>query len=66
MWEVSSQGSNLVRTAIAATQFLRSTGLATGGYFHGHLYEFLLYDGTLDAETTFAIEDWLATRYGLS
>jgi hypothetical protein len=66
VWEVSSQGSNLVSTAIAATQFLRATGLATGGYFHGHLYEFLLYDGTLDDETTFAIEDGLATRYGFA
>jgi hypothetical protein len=64
-WETSSQASNLVSTAIAATQFLRSTGLATGGYFHGHLYEFLLYEGTLDDATTFAIEDWLAARYGL-
>lgn len=66
VWEVSSQGSNLVSTAIAATQFLRATGLATGGSFHGHLYEFLLYEGTLDDETTFAIEDWLAARYGLA
>jgi hypothetical protein len=66
VWEVSSQASNLVSTAIAATQFLRSTGLTTSGYFHGHLYEFLLYDGTLDDETTFAIEDWLAERYGLA
>jgi hypothetical protein len=63
---VSSQGSNLVSTAIAATQFLRATGLATGGYFHGRLYKFLLYDGTLDNETTFAIEDWLVARYGLA
>jgi hypothetical protein len=66
VWEASSQASNLVSTAITATQFLRATGLATGGYFHGHLYEFLLYDGTLDDETTFAIEDWLAARYGLA
>jgi hypothetical protein len=66
LWELASQTSNLVSTAITATQFLRSTGLATGGYFHGHLYELLLYDGTLDDETTFAIEDWLAARYGLA
>jgi hypothetical protein len=31
-----------------------------------HLYEFLLYEGTLDDDTTFAIEDWLAARYGLA
>jgi hypothetical protein len=66
LWESSLQSTNLVSTAITATQFLRSTGLATGGYFHGRLYEFLLYDGTLDNETTFAIEDWLAARYGLA
>jgi hypothetical protein len=40
-------------------------GAGHGGYFHGHLYELLLYEGTLDDETTFAIEDWLAARYGL-
>jgi hypothetical protein len=37
-----------------------------GAGHRAHLYEFLLYDGTLDDETTFAIEDWLAERYGLS
>jgi hypothetical protein len=66
VWETSSQASNLVSTAVAATQFLRATGLATGGYFHGRLYELLLYAGTLDDATTFAIEDWLAARYGLA
>jgi len=66
LWEATSQSSNLSSTAIATTQFLRSTGLSTNGYFHGHLYEFLLYDGTLDDETTFAVEDWLAERYGLT
>lgn len=66
LWEATSQSSNLSSTAIAATQFLRSTGSSTNGYFHGHLYEFLIYDGTLDDETTFAIEDWLAVRYGLA
>ena len=60
----TSQSASLTSTAIASTQFLRSTGLAAG-HFHGHLYEFLLYDGTLDTPTTFAIEDWLMARYGL-
>ncbi|MGY6696037.1 MAG: hypothetical protein ACXIUW_08430 [Roseinatronobacter sp.] len=60
----TSQSSGLTSTAIASTEFLRSTGLGEG-YFSGHLYEFLLYDGTLDTPTTFAIEDWLMARYGL-
>ncbi len=65
LWETTSQSNNLSSTAIATTQFLRPTGLSTNGYFHGHLCEFLLDDGTVDDETTFTIEDWLATRYGL-
>lgn len=65
LWEMTSQSSNLVSTAIASTQFLRSTGLSSGGYFHGRLYEFLLYQGTLNNTTTFAIEDWLAARYAV-
>jgi hypothetical protein len=66
LWEDATQGSNLTSTAITTTQFLRNTGLASGGYFHGRLYEFLLYDGTLDNATTFAIEDFLAARYGIA
>jgi hypothetical protein len=58
--------SNLVTTAITATQFLRNTGISPAGYFEGRLYEFLLYDGTLDDATTFAIENWLALRYGIA
>lgn len=60
-----AQLSNLPSGELASTQFLRSSGFASGGYFHGHLYEFLLYEGTLDDATTFAIEDWLMARYGL-
>ena len=56
---------NLPSPTIASTEFLRSSGLSGGGYFDGHLYEFLLYEGTLDDATTFAIEDWLMARYGL-
>jgi hypothetical protein len=52
-------------TAVSATQFLRSSAISTGGFFDGHLYEFLLYNGVLDNATTFAIEDWLMARYGL-
>lgn len=66
LWETTSQSSNLVSTAIASTQFLRSTGLTSGGFFHGRLYEFLLYQGTLDNSTTFAIEDWLSARYAIA
>ena len=66
LWETFSQSNNLVSTAIATTQFMRSTGLSSGGYFHGRLYEFLLYEGTLDNATTFAIEDWLLARYAIA
>jgi hypothetical protein len=66
LWEEVSQASNLSSTAISTTQFLRNTGLTSGGYFHGHLYEFLLYAGTLDNATTFAIEDFLSARYGIA
>lgn len=66
LWETTSQSSNLVSTAIASTQFLRSTGLSSGGFFHGRLYEFLLYQGTLDNSTTFAVEDWLSARYAIT
>ncbi|MCM2563779.1 hypothetical protein M8756_16770 [Lutimaribacter sp. EGI FJ00015] len=65
LWIEDRQLSNLSSTALASTQFLRSSGFSSGGYFHGHLYEVLLYEGTLDDTTTFAIEDWLAQRYGL-
>jgi hypothetical protein len=66
LWEAASQTSNLVSTAIASTQFLRSTGVSTGGLFHGRLYEFLFYEGTLDDAATFAIEDWLMARYAIA
>lgn len=63
----STQTTNAVSTAIASTQFLRCTGIAeTGGYFQGRLYEFLLYQGTLDDATTFAIEAFLAEKYAIA
>ena len=65
VWEGDSISGNLVSTAIATTQFLRCTGLSTDGHFHGRLHEILMFDGTLDEETTFAVEDWLAAAHGL-
>jgi len=63
----SSQTSNATSTAIASTEFLRCTGITeTGGYFQGRLYEVLLYQGTLDDPTTFAVESFLAEKYGLA
>lgn len=65
LFEATSQTSNINSSAIASTEFLRSSAISTGGFFHGRLYEFLLYAGTLDDEDTFAIEDWLAARYAI-
>lgn len=65
IWEADSQSANLVSTAIAATQFLRNTSLHPDGFFHGRLYEFLLYGGVLDNQTTFAVEAFLADKYGI-
>lgn len=67
IFNLSQQTSNLPSTAIAATQFLRSTGIAeTGGYFDGRIYEVLLYQGTLDNATTFAIEAFLGAKYAIN
>ena len=67
IFNASQQTSNLPSTAIAATQFLRSSGIAeTGGYFDGRIYEILLYQGTLDNATTFAIEAFLGAKYAIS
>jgi hypothetical protein len=62
----SSIPQNEITTAIAATQFLRNTALTSGGFFGGHIYEFLLYDGTMSNEQTFAVEDFLAEKYGFN
>ena len=53
---------------MATTQFLRCTGLGVAplGNFNGRLYEFQLYEGTLSDATTFAIENFLASKYGLA
>ncbi len=66
LWVDAFQSTNLISTAIASTQFLRSTGVSSGGLFHGRLYEFLFYEGTLDNASTFAIEDWLMARYAIA
>lgn len=52
-------------TEITATQFLRNTGVDGDGYFDGHLYEFLFYEGTLTNEVIFAIENYLLTKYAI-
>lgn len=57
--------TNNVSTAITSTQFLRCTSLSGGdGYFNGEIYEFLLYEGTLNDADTYAIEEHLALKYG--
>lgn len=63
------ESTNADSTALTMAQFLRCTGLTTpagAGYFDGQLYEFLLYTGTLSSSDTFAVENWLATRYGIA
>lgn len=67
IFAAESQTTNPSSSAIGATQFLRSTGLGAAplGNFNGRLYEFLLYEGTLTDATTFAIEGFLASKYGL-
>jgi hypothetical protein len=66
IFTTASQVSALVENEITATQFLRNTGVSPVGYFDGRIYEFLLYQGTLSDATTFAVEDWLAARYGIA
>jgi hypothetical protein len=62
----ASETSSVTSTAIGSTQFLRNTGITgSDGFFEGHLYEFLLYDGTLSDADTFAIENWLSSKYGI-
>ena len=60
--ELMSDNNN--SSAITSTQFLRCSVLSTGGYFNGEIYEFLLYEGTLNDADTFAIEEHLAVKYG--
>lgn len=59
------QDTGVVAAEISSTQFLRSTGLETGGYFDGHLYEFLFYQSTLTDESIFAIENYLLMKYAI-
>lgn len=68
IFSAETQTSNPSTSAIGATQFLRCTGLGAAplGNFNGRLYEFLLYEGTLNDATTFAIETFLASKYGLA
>lgn len=69
IFTATNQSTNADSNALTAAQFLRSTGLTTpagAGYFDGQLYEFLLYTGVLSNTDTFAIENWLATRYGIA
>jgi hypothetical protein len=65
LWDADSQTSSLTSTAITSTQFLRNSGLSNNGHLDGRLYEFLLYEGTLDNDTTFAVEGFLASKYGI-
>lgn len=65
IFSATSQTTAPDGTALSAAQFLRSSGISSGGFFHGQLYEFILYTGVLSDADTFAIEAWLAARYGL-
>lgn len=65
IFTANANSSNLNSSEITSTQFLRSTGLSGDGYFDGHLYEFILIDGTLTDEETFAIEAYLNEKYDL-
>lgn len=67
IFSAANESTNADSTALTAAQFLRCTGLTGSGvgYFEGQLYELLLYTGTLSNTVTFAIEDWLATRYAI-
>lgn len=60
-----AQEAGLITTAISTTQFLRNTALSNDGYFDGHLYEFLFYNGVLADQTIFDIENYLLTKYAI-
>lgn len=64
LYAESLMSTNNDSSAIASTQFLRCSVLSTGGYFNGEIYEFLLYEGTLNDADTYAIEEHLAVKYG--
>lgn len=67
IFSAETQTTNPNSSAVATTQFMRCTGLGAApiGNFNGRLYEFLLYEGTLSDATTFAIENFLVSKYGL-
>lgn len=64
LFAVSLIGDNNDSAAITSTQFLRSSTISTGGCFNGEIYEFLLYEGTLNDADTYAVEEHLAVKYG--
>lgn len=57
---------NAPNAELSAYQFLRSTGLTTEGYFDGHLYEILIYDGVVDPPMWGIIERYLMNKYGFT
>lgn len=62
-----SQTGSVTTTAITDFQFLRAAGAFTGdGYFNGHLYEFMLFDRTLNNDQVAHIEELLADKYGIT
>lgn len=66
LFDAAFELTNADPSAVASTEFLRCSGLPGGGYFDGHLYELLFYDGVLDDAETHAIETYLAGRYGIA
>lgn len=59
------QTTNLATAAVASMQFLRGFDVTvpTNRFFHGRIYEFLLYDAVVDLVP---VETWLCQRYGIS
>jgi hypothetical protein len=62
-----SMGGNSPSAGQTVTQFLRSTGVLGPGYFHGRLYELMIYHdtpavGTLGYEST---QRYLMQKYGI-
>lgn len=57
-------GGFVTGAATTSFQFLRHSGFTpTVYYYEGRLYEFLLYEGILNDEVTFAVEDYLYEKY---
>lgn len=61
-----TQSSNFVGTSIESTQFLRSSGVSTGGFFGGNFYELLIYSPIPPTPVLLEIEAFLRDLYGIN